>query len=103
MKYVLLVYGRMAENEAERAAGMAEMAAWYRTLGPALVDPGSHFTGGVKTVSQRGIKDGPIGSQAAGFNIVEAPSLAAAADMAKGCPLLHAGREIAVYEAFSAM
>ena len=103
MKYVMLVYGPMAENEAERAAGMAEMAAWYRTLGPALVDPGSPFTGSVKTVSQRGIKDGPIGSQATGFNIVEAPSLTAAADMAKGCPLLQAGRQIAVYEAFSAM
>jgi len=44
MKYVLLVYGPMAENEAEREAGMAEMAEWYRALGPALVDPGSPFT-----------------------------------------------------------
>jgi len=46
----------MAENEAERAAGMAEMAAWYRTLGKALVDPGTPFTGGVKTVSQAGVE-----------------------------------------------
>ncbi len=103
MKYVLVVYGPMAENEAERAAGMAEMAEWYRTLGPALVDPGSPFTAGVKTVSQHGVKDGPIGSRATGYNIVEAASLAAAAEMAKGCPLLTAGRQIAVYEAFSAM
>jgi hypothetical protein len=103
MKYVMLVYGPMAENEAERAAGMAEMAEWYRTLGPALIDPGSPFTGGVKTVSQRGVKDGPIGSQATGFNIVEAASLAEAAEMAKGSPLLQAGRQIAIYEAFSAM
>jgi hypothetical protein len=103
MKYVLLVHGPMAENEAERAAGMAEMAGWYRTLGKALVDPGSPFTGSVTTVSQDGVKDGPIGSQATGYNIVEAPSLDAATKLAKGCPLLKAGRQIVVYEAFSAM
>ena len=103
MKYVLLVYGPMAETEAERAAGMAEMAAWYRTLGKALVDPGSSFTGGVKTVSQAGVKNGPIGSQATGYNIVEAASLDAATQLAEGCPLLKAGRQIVVYEAFGPM
>lgn len=103
MKYVLLVYGPMAENEAERAAGMAEMAQWYRTLGPALVDPGSPFTGAVRTVNQQGEKEGPIGAQATGYNIVEAESLPAAVEMAQGCPLLLAGRQIAVYEMFSAM
>lgn len=103
MKYVLLVYGPMAENEAERAAGMAEMAEWYQALGPALVDPGSPFTGAVRTVDQQGVKVGPIGSQATGYNIVEAASLSAASEMAKGCPLLLAGRQIVVYEMFSAM
>lgn len=103
MKYILVVYGPMAENEAERAAGMAEMAEWYRTLGPALLDPGSPFTGGVKTVSQHGVKDGPIGSQATGYSVVEAPSLSAATELAKGCPLLKAGRQVVVYEAFSAI
>jgi len=103
MKYVLLVYGPMAETEAERAAGMAEMAAWYRTLGKALVDPGSSFTGGVKTVSQAGVKNGPIGSQATGYNIVAAASLDAATQLAEGCPLLKAGRQIVVYEAFGPM
>ena len=103
MKYVLIVYGPMAENEAERAAGMAEMAAWYRTLGKALVDPGTPFTGGVKTVGESGVKNGPIGSQATGYNIVEAASLDAATQLAEGCPLLKAGREIVVYEAFGPM
>lgn len=103
MKYVLLVHGPMAENEAEREAGMAEMAAWYRELGPALVDPGSPFRAAVKTVSQDGVKDGPIGSQATGYNVIEAQSLSAAAELAKGCPLLKAGRQVVVYEAFSAM
>ena len=84
MKYVLVVYGPMAENEAERAAGIAEMAEWYRTLGPALIDPGSPFTSGVKTVSQNGVKDGPIGSQATGYNILEANSLGMATELAKG-------------------
>ena len=45
MKYVLLVYGPMAENEAEREAGMAEMAEWYRALGSALVGRAHRFGG----------------------------------------------------------
>jgi hypothetical protein len=103
MKYVMLVYGPMAENEAEREAGMAEMANWYRSLGPRLIDPGGPFTGAVNTVSQQGVKDGPIGLQATGYNLIEAKSLFAATELAKGCPLLKAGRQVVVYEAFSAM
>jgi hypothetical protein len=103
MKYVLFVHGPMAENEAERAAGMAEMAEWYRTLGPALLDPGSPFTGSVKTVSQNGVKDGSIGAPPTGYTILQATSLAAATEMARGCPLLKAGRQVVVYETLSAM
>src|SRR5207245_3583484 len=90
MKYVLPVYGPMAENEAERAAGMAEMADWYGRLGPALSDPGSPSTGAVKTVSQNGVKDGAIGSQATGCNIGAAASLSVGTDIAHGGPLRRA-------------
>jgi hypothetical protein len=38
-----------------------------------------------------------------GYSIVEAPSLEAATKMAKGCPILRSGGQVAVYETFDAM
>jgi hypothetical protein len=54
MKYVLLVHGPMAENEAERAAGMAEMADWYGTLGRRLWIPAVHSPGASRPSARRG-------------------------------------------------
>ena len=95
-KYLLVVYGPSADNEADRAAGMAMMADWYRSLGAALVDPGAPFTG-AKTVSGSSI--GPaVGPNATGYNIVQAESMEAAVDLAARCPLLAHGRQISVFE-----
>jgi len=96
-KYLFVVYGPTAENEAERGAGMAEMASWYRSLGSALVDPGAPFTA-AKTVSQNGVENGPNGPNASGYNVVQAASLDAATELAKGCPLLKHGRRVTVFE-----
>jgi len=101
-KFLFIIYGPPAESEGDRAAGMAEMAAWYKTLGPALIDPGAPFIG-AKSVSQTGVQNGPIGPHAAGYNLVQAPSLAAATELAQGCPLLQHGRRITVFEAFAPM
>lgn len=101
-KYLFVVYGPRAEGEGERAAGMAEMASWYRSLGSALVDPGAPFTG-ARTVSQNGVENAANGPNASGYNIVQAGSLDAAAELAQGCPLLKHGRRITVFEALDAM
>ena len=101
-KYLFVVYGPSAENESERAVGMAQMANWYKALGSALVDPGAPFMG-TRTVSQNGVDDGPIGPNATGYNFVQATSLDAAAELAKGCPLLKHGRRIAVFETLNPM
>ncbi len=99
-KYLFVVYGPSSENEAERDAGMAAMAGWYRSMGTALVDPGAPFMGS-RTVSESGVDDGAIGPHASGYNIVQAESLAAAVDLANGCPLLKHGRRITVFETLS--
>lgn len=100
MRFMLVVYGPMAESEDERASGMAEMAQWYQQLGAALIDPGAPFTA-VKSVTGPGaVKDGPTGPAASGYNLVAAESLAAAVKMAQTCPLLQFGRQIAVYQIF---
>jgi hypothetical protein len=98
-KYLLVVYGPAAENEQDRAAGMAMMAEWYRSLGPALVDPGAPFTA-ARTVSSNGVGTA-IGPSATGYNVVEAESLEAATALAELCPLLQHGRQVTVFETFS--
>lgn len=95
-KYLLVVYGPNADNEAERGAGMAMMAEWYRSLGSALVDPGAPFTG-AKTVSANTVA-AAIGPNATGYNIVQAESIEAATGLAAKCPLLAHGRQITVFE-----
>ncbi len=95
-KYLLVVYGPSADNEADRAAGMAMMADWYRSLGTALLDPGAPFIG-AKTVSGSGV--GPaVGPNATGYNVVQAESMEAATGLAAKCPLLAHGRQISVFE-----
>ncbi len=101
-KFLFIVYGPPAESEGERAAGMAAMAEWYRSLGQALVDPGAPFIG-ASTVSEARIENGAIGPNASGYNFVQAASLAAAAELARGCPLLKHGRRINVFETFEPM
>ena len=95
-KYLLVVYGPPAENEAERSMGMGMMADWYRSLGSALVDPGAPFIA-AETVSDDGVGDA-VGPHATGYNIVQAESLQAATALAKLCPLLKHGRKVTVFE-----
>ena len=95
-KFLFVVYGPAADSEAERSAGMAEMAAWYGSLGKALLDPGAPFVAAT-TVSANGTDD-PIGPNATGYNFVQADSLQAAVALAQGCPLLKHGRKLTVFE-----
>jgi hypothetical protein len=49
------------------------------------------------------VKDGPAGTLSSGYSIVEAESLDAAAEMAKGCPNLVSGGEVSVFETIEVM
>ncbi len=103
MKYLFVYYGRAAESEEERSAGMQAMAAWFGRMGKAVVDGGNPFTGAAKTVTSSGVTDGPIGELPTGYSILEAGSMAAATEMAKASPLLKSGRQISVLEILKAM
>jgi len=95
-KYLFVVYGPSADTEEDRAAGMAMMAEWYRSLGSALVDPGAPFTA-ARTVSD-GSVGAAIGPNATGYNMVQADSMEAATKLAAACPLLEHGRQVTVFE-----
>lgn len=105
MKYLLVFYGGgMPEGAAAQARVMKQWETWYGKLGPAVVDGGNPMSGAVNKIRADGaISKGPIGKRATGYSIIEAPTLDKATKLAKGCPILKSGGEIAVYETFNAM
>lgn len=104
-KYLLLyIGGGMPETEAETAAVMKAWEAWYTSLGSAVVDPGNPFTPATKKVSSNGaVSDGPAGTMATGYTILQADSIEKAAKMAQSCPVLKGGSEISIFETFDVM
>ncbi len=105
MKYLLVFYGGgMPEGTAEQARVMKRWETWYGKLGPAVVDGGNPMSGAVNKIRSDGsASKGPIGKRATGYSIIEAPSIDKATKLAKGCPVLKSGGEIAVYETFNVM
>ena len=106
MANYLLVYSggdtSMPESEEEQASVMAAWGAWFEQLGSAVVDGGNPMSGERKTVAN----DGSVSNgapEASGYSILEADSLDAATEMAKGCPVLQTGQQISVYETFKVM
>ena len=106
-KFVLLFTdGNTPETEAEEVAVMKAWTDWYTTLANAVVDAGDPFTDSAKRIASTGT--GTVtqlhgSTMATGYTIVEAGSLDQAAKMAQGCPILHAGGEVSVYETFAVM
>jgi hypothetical protein len=106
MANYVLIYNRgsMPQTEAERASSMQAWGAWYGGLGNALVDPGNPFTPRAKNIASNGtVSDGPVGTMASGYTVVQADSLDEAVDLARNCPVLQTGGQVTVYETFKVM
>ncbi len=82
--------GKKPESPEEGAKHMAKWKAWVGGLGDAVVNPGTPL-GKSKTVSSNGVSDDGGSNPLSGFSIVEADSMDAALEMAKGCPFLKYG------------
>lgn len=95
--YVLAYRGGsgMATTPEAKQQAMAEWGAWFGSLGSALVDGGNPF-GESRIVHPDG--SSTPGGDLNGYTILDATDLAAAADLAKGCPLLAGGGTVEVYE-----
>jgi hypothetical protein len=105
VKYLLVYYGgTMPGTPAEQARVMKQWTAWFTKLGAAIVDPGNPFSGSVNKIKPDGsVSKGPVGQRATGYSIIEAPSLNAATKLARGCPVVKGGAQVAVYETFNVM
>ena len=100
----LLAYrgGSMAETQEERDAAMAAWGAWFGQLGGAIVDAGNPFAGSSSVANDGAVSDG-AGSGLSGYSVLQADSLAAATELAKGSPVLAAGGSVDVYETLPVM
>jgi len=100
MANFILVYsgGSAGATEAEREKAMQAWGAWFGKLGDRVVDAGNPFSEHAKNLSNGSVHDGAIGTPATGYSILKADSLNAAAEAARGCPVLLSGGKITVYE-----
>ncbi|WP_170451468.1 YciI family protein [Ruegeria arenilitoris] len=89
MPQYLFVYhgGTTPTDPAEIEATMAAWGAWFQNMGPALEIPGNPV-GQSHTVSADGVAENGGPNPASGFTVVEADSIEAATEMAKGCPMV---------------
>lgn len=90
-KFILAYHGGKApESKEEGEKVMAAWGAWFEGLGKAVVDPGNP-AGMSKTVSSGGVADNGGANPLSGYSLVNADSIDAAVEMAKGCPILDVG------------
>ncbi len=94
--------GQMAETDEERERVMAAWGEWMGALGSSLVDMGNPF-GASATVTNGGTISDGAASALTGYSILDADSLAAATELAKGCPVLANGGSVEVYETIKVM
>jgi hypothetical protein len=101
-KYVFVYKGGQAmETDEEREAVMAAWTTWIGGLGDALVDVGNPF--GPSAALRADGSNGAATSGLTGYSILEAPSLEAAVEKARGCPVFAGGGAVEVYETFEVM
>jgi hypothetical protein len=102
-KYVLAYRGGgMATTDAEREAAMAAWGGWFGTLGQAVLDAGNPFGASAEVAPGGSVSEG-IPAGLSGYTVLSADSLAAASELAKGCPVLADGGSVEVYETIEVM
>lgn len=96
-KYLYVYHGgSVPQGKEEQARVMDLWGRWFGALGGAVVD-GGNPVGPSHTVRSDGVVVGNGGANpASGYSIVQAPSIEAAIEMAKGCPIRAGGGSIEV-------
>lgn len=100
-KYLFAYHGgEMPESEEEQARHSAAWGAWMGANSDAFVDMGAPV-GAIATVSTAEVVDGGGANPIGGYGLVEAPDMAAAIEIAKGCPVITlSGGSVEVGETF---
>ncbi len=99
MSKFLFVYhgGSKPATPEEGEKVMAKWMSWIGGHGATFVD-GGNPVGMSKTVTSSGVADNGGSNPASGYSIVQADSMDAAAEVAKGCPIHDSGGSVEVAE-----
>jgi hypothetical protein len=92
--------GGMAQTDAEREAAMAAWGGWFDNLGDAVAEAGNPFGASMSLTAG---SNGAASSGLTGYSVLRANSLDAAAELAKGCPILANGGSVDIYETIEVM
>lgn len=97
-KFIFAYHGGKApETPEEGARVMGLWNAWYESMGSAVVDGGGPC-GMSKTVVGNSVTDNGGANPLSGYTMVEAADIAAACEMAKGCPIFEDNGSVEVAE-----
>lgn len=90
-KFIFAYHGGKAPDSPEEGKQvMAAWENWMSGLGAAMIDGGAP-AGKSHTVTAAGVRTDGGANPISGYSFVEAGSLEAAVDLAKGCPILENG------------
>lgn len=100
-KYLFTYHGGgMPESEEEQAKHMAAWGEWMGANASAFADMGAPC-GAIQTVTADGSTEGGGANPVGGYGLVEAADMAAACEIAKGCPVVTlSGGSVEVGETF---
>ncbi len=88
-------------KEGQRSA-LAAWTGWFGGLGSAVIDSGNPFGPSAGIGANGSVSNGGA-SGLTGYSLLVADSIAAATEMAKGCPVLANDGSVEVYETFNIM
>ena len=101
-RFLVTYHGAGAPPDAEeQQQAMAAFMTWVNQVGSALVDPGAPLGSSAVVTSEGVAKDGVAEGPAAGYSILEADDLAAAAELLREHPFVGRGGALQVSQAIS--
>jgi hypothetical protein len=96
-KFLYVYYGgAMAATPAEQKKSMDAWMGWFKKLGKAVTDIGAATRPG--KIVGKGAPAAIGANPVTGYSVIEAKDLNAALALAKDCPNIAAGGQVAVYE-----
>ena len=91
--------GSMPQSPEEGERVMAQWTTWMDEVGERLLDAGDPLGKSHTVMTDGSVRHDGGSKPASGYSLVEADDIAAAEEIAKGCPILAAGGSVVIAEA----
>jgi len=99
-KFLVTYHGAGAPSPEEAQQAMAAFMAWVQSTGDSMVDPGAPL-GASRTVTSAGESSESAQGAVAGYTVIEAADLDAAAGLVRTHPFIARGGTLQLWEAMT--